>query len=155
MAINTKNIETVGQIRPRYPHCLLWPTLCICPELVLLRNRVRLTRLVQWSEYWRLSNTGRLAQLCIRPTVRQHKMDDLDRRPSAVDLLKDTKEFISMFTSEKREMRARRGGRVKSSQAYPKIRRELFESPTKSGDADSASQRKDTNKFLSKGRGAS
>ena len=61
-----------------------------------------------------------------------------------------TKEFISMFTSEKREMRARRGGRAKSSQAYPKIRRELFESPTKSGDADSASQRKDTNELLSK-----
>ena len=55
-----------------------------------------------------------------------------------------------MFTSEKREMRARRGGRAKSSQAYPKIRRELFESPTKSGDADSASQRKDTNELLSK-----
>ena len=54
-----------------------------------------------------------------------------------------------MFTSEKREMRARRGGRAKSSQAYPKIRRELFESPTKSGDADSASQRKDTNELLS------
>ena len=54
-----------------------------------------------------------------------------------------------MFTSEKREMRARRGGRAKSSRAYPKIRRELFESPTKSGDADSASQRKDTNGLLS------
>ena len=61
-----------------------------------------------------------------------------------------TKEFISMFTSEKREMRARRGGRAKSSQAYPKIRRELFESPTKSGDADNASHRKDTNELLSK-----
>ena len=66
-----------------------------------------------------------------------------------------TKESISMFTSEKREMRARRGGRAKSSQAYPKIRRELFESPTNSGDADSALQRKDTNGLLSKTYGLS
>ena len=62
-----------------------------------------------------------------------------------------TNEFISMFTGEKREKRARQGGRAKSPQGYPTIPRGLFASPTKHGDAYRASQRKDTYELISKG----
>ena len=55
-----------------------------------------------------------------------------------------------MFTGEKREKRARQGGRAKSPQGYPPIPRGLFASPTKPGEDYRAPQRRDTNVLINK-----
>ncbi|MBI1860692.1 MAG: DTW domain-containing protein [Deltaproteobacteria bacterium] len=68
MSFNTKIIENAGDLRPRCSRCLLLSTLCLCSQLPSLRSRVRLSLMVQWSEYWRLSNSGRLAGLCLPKT---------------------------------------------------------------------------------------
>ena len=65
MSFNTKIPENAEELRPRCSRCLLFPNLCICRSLPRLTSRFRFTLLLQWSEYWRLSNSGRLASLCL------------------------------------------------------------------------------------------
>lgn len=59
MAENTRKLT-------RCERCLLLDKLCICSLVRPVCSRVPITLVLQWSEYWRPSNTGRLVAFTVR-----------------------------------------------------------------------------------------
>lgn len=65
MTFNKKTIENAKEFAGLCSNCRLPNRLCFCAELAIRDCPVGITLLVQWSEYWRVSNTGRWTNLIL------------------------------------------------------------------------------------------